>query len=120
MQDREEKRKFARLNILIDVSYKKHDVAQQPEKLTLTRNISKGGICFVGYEELKELDVIDLEIFLPEEKTPIIATGKVVWVKEFTIGEPSLGKRFDVGAEFIDISQKDLEKVDKYMFRHSG
>ncbi len=119
MGGQEEKRKFARLNILVDVSYKKRE-SLKIERLTVTKNIGKGGICFVGYEALKESDIIDMNIFLPGEKSPMRITGKVVWVKEFVIGEPSRGTRYDVGVEFINIAQGDLEKVEKYMGKHTG
>jgi c-di-GMP-binding flagellar brake protein YcgR len=114
-----ERRKFSRLNILVDVSYAKKD-SLSSDNLTLTKNISKGGICFVGYEKLNESDVIDLKIFLPGEKLPIAATAKVVWVKEFVIGDPSRGVRYDVGVEFIAIQEGNIKKFDNYMQSHLG
>ncbi|MFA6216260.1 MAG: PilZ domain-containing protein [Candidatus Omnitrophota bacterium] len=114
-----ERRKFSRLNILVDVSYSKKDIASS-ENLTRTRNISKSGICFVGYEKLNESDVIDLKIFLPGEKLPITATAKVVWVKEFVIGDPASGVRYDVGTEFISIQEGYIKKLDDYMQSHLG
>ena len=115
--DEQERRKLARLNILVDVTYAKKD-SPQAEKLTLIKNIGKGGICFVGYEALRESDVIDINIYLPEAKAPLKATGKVTWVKEFVVGDSSKGKRYDVGLEFIDINEEDLAKIDTYVSQH--
>ncbi|MDD5730375.1 MAG: PilZ domain-containing protein [Candidatus Omnitrophica bacterium] len=118
MNKPEDRRKFARLNILVDVTYQKRDSAKQ-EMLTVTRNISKGGICFVGYEQLKENDIIDLNIYLPGKKEAIKAAGRVTWVKEFTIGDASK-KRYDAGVEFTEINDKSLSELDKYMLYHLG
>jgi len=116
----DERRKFARLNILVDVSYTKHDTAEK-QKLSVTKNISQGGICFVGYELVHEQDIIDLNVYLPGgSKEPVEAMGKVVWVKEFTIGDNPKNKRYDVGVEFTEISDQDSEKIETYMQEHSG
>ncbi len=117
MSAEQEKRKFARLNALVDVVYTKYPTAAK-EELSLTKNISKGGICLIVYEDLKESDVLNLKIFLPGDKIAINAMGRVVWVKEFTIGDIPEGKRSDVGIEFIKISEDDLSRVNKYVFSH--
>jgi c-di-GMP-binding flagellar brake protein YcgR len=111
--DESDRRKFARLNILVDVTYSKH-AAFKDDKLTFTKNISRGGMCFVGYEKLKLNDVVDLNVFLPGDSIPIIAIGKVVWVKEFNIGDTSK-KRYDVGVEFVEVAEQDVRRIDKYM-----
>ena len=110
-----ERRKFVRLNAQVDIVYAKH---KSPEKvkLSLTKNISKGGICLICYEEVKKSDLLDLKIHLPECKRPINAIGRVVWVKEFTISGIPDGKRFDAGIEFIKINNKHLRRIEKYIF----
>jgi c-di-GMP-binding flagellar brake protein YcgR len=115
MDTAEERRRFVRLNILADVIYKKVTPANR-EKLSLTKNISKGGICLIVYEELKEEDILELEIYLPEDKNPILAKGRIVWIKEFIVGDLSKGKRYDTGIEFIEANDEDLNKIDKYVF----
>ncbi len=117
MEPSQERRKFVRLNVLTDVIYTKLSPLEK-EKLSLTKNISEGGICLIAYEELKESDALDLKIYLPEDKTPIRAIGRVAWVKEFIIGDISKGRRFDVGIEFIKIVNEDINKIDKYIFTH--
>ena len=96
MDKQEEKRRFVRLNALVDVLYTRSPTTEEKE-LTLTKNISKGGICLIAYEDLKENEVLSLKIFLPEEKAAINAVGKVVWVKEFVVGEDYKNRRFDAG-----------------------
>lgn len=115
----EEKRKFSRLSILADVAYNKKD-ATEKEKLSFTKNVGKGGICLIAYEELKVSDVLDLKILLPEEEKPLSVFGKVIWVKKFSIGigNISQNERFDVGIEFLNINESDQEKINKYIFSH--
>ncbi len=116
MEKLQERRSFVRLNLLSDVIYTK---SPKEERLTFTKNISKGGICIIAYEELKKSELLDLEIYLPDDNAPINAKGKVAWSKEFIIGDKARGKRFDVGVEFVEINDSDLNKIDKYVFRHA-
>jgi len=118
MEENKERRKFVRLNALVDVVYAKQDSASVDTKLSLAKNISKGGICLILYEKPKTSDLLQLKIYLPEDAPPIVALGKVAWSKEFTIGEPSSGKRYDAGIEFLKINNKDLSRVNKYIFRY--
>jgi len=119
MQDNSERRKFVRLNFLVDVVYHKH-VPERKEKLSLTRNIGGGGICLIAYEKLEKSQVLDLNIYLAESKTPIKALGRVSWVNEFIVGDPTKGIRYDVGIEFVEIKEEDLAQVNKYVFEHGS
>ena len=114
----EERRKFERLNLLADVSYSKR-VPSEQEKLSLAKNISSGGISIISYEPLQESDILDLKVYLPEDKEPVNVVGRVSWVKEFIVGDDKKGKRFDAGIEFIKISDKDKEKINKYTFNRA-
>lgn len=114
----DERREFSRLSVLADVSYAKKDTYERG-KLTFAKNIGKGGICLIAYEELKESDVLELKILLPDEKEHINILGRVVWVKKFSMGEVSSGERFDAGVEFLQISDLDKQKIDRYIFAHT-
>ena len=118
MEANQERRKFLRLNALVDVVYNKVSPSQKVE-VSLTKNISKGGICLITYEELKVSDNLDLNIYLPENKIPVHVIGRVAWVKDFIICNIPNGKRFDVGIEFLTITEEDQKKIDKYVFGHS-
>ena len=114
----EERRKFFRLNTDVDITYAKHDVSEK-EKVTIAKNISKGGICLVVHEEVKKSDLLDLKIYLPKTETPISTLGKVVWVNELLFG--GFGgvpqrKRYDAGIEFVKIADEDVNKIGKYIF----
>jgi c-di-GMP-binding flagellar brake protein YcgR len=114
----EERRKYVRLNALVDVAYNKHPRKSGEESsLQLSKNISKGGICLIVYEEFKKDDLLDLKICFSGVKAPIEAVARVVWVSEFIIGD-EIGKRYDLGIEFIKISDSNREKIDQYVFSH--
>ena len=118
MEKYTEKRQFMRLNILTDVEYTKK-IPSEGSTLSLSKNIGEGGICLIVYEDLQVADLLDLKIYLPEDSAPIRATGKVAWLKEFVVGEPSKGKRFDAGIEFISINQEDRNRIERCVFIHT-
>jgi len=118
MEKREEKRRFPRFNLLVDVLVSKR-AASEREKLLITKNISQGGACIIAYEELKESDILDLKIFLPEDDKAVKVTAKVAWVKEITIGEGGKVKRYDVGVEFIGVDNETMSKLNRYLVNHS-
>jgi c-di-GMP-binding flagellar brake protein YcgR len=113
----DERRKFVRLNAMADVIYRKRDVSEQ-ETLSLSRNIGEGGICLIAYDDLKKADVLDLQIYLPDDPKHIPAVGRVAWVNEFVVGDASGGRRLDVGIEFLEIKEEDRGRIEKYVFTH--
>lgn len=112
-----ERRRFFRLNLLADLTFTRSSISEE-EKVSLTKNISKGGICFIVYEQMSVGEILDLNVYLPDKNKPINVTGRVNWVKEFSIGDPVKGKRFDVGIEFLRISEQDKEEIERYIFKH--
>ena len=117
MDSNAEKRQFVRLNALTDVTYAKVS-SPKDEGVSLARNISMGGICLIVYEKLNVGDVLALNVILPDDAKPIPTRGRVAWIKEFTIGDPAKGKRYDVGVEFLDISVEDKSRISQYVFGH--
>ena len=113
----EERRKFARLNINVEINYTiiTHPPHKQFIVPTKLRNLGAGGICLISREELRAGELLKLEIRPPENLPIIHAVGRVVWVKPFSLAEEK-GKRFDMGVEFIDISQEDRQRINKYVF----
>ena len=130
-----ERRKFQRLSILADVAYKKNGAFQ--EEITLTKDLGAGGICIFATEELKVLDILELNISLPfekgektklfgifplnfkktlfDKKKNVIVLGKVIWVKTSAMNNKNQAQRWDVGIEFINISESDKEMINKYV-----
>ena len=105
-----DKRKYVRLNLLADVSYKKSQTAIA-QKITIAKNIGIGGMCLIVYELVKVGDVLSLNIFLPNRKESIVTQGRVVWVSEFVVGDPETGRRLDAGIEFINLEKEDADLI---------
>ncbi len=114
MADFPEKRRFPRLSMLAEVTYKRSSIPDE-EKIALSKDISACGICFIAYEKFNKDEILDLNIFIIEDKKPITVIGRVVWSREFVIGEPKKGSRYDVGFEFLKISPEDSERIKKYV-----
>ena len=110
----EDRRKFVRLSIGVEVSYSLLDGKDTKQSAT-TKDIAAGGICLLVDTQLKKGDVVKLEIVLPEFPPRIYATGRIVWVKPFSM-EGEKKPRFDVGIEFLAIDPKDRELINKYVF----
>ena len=113
----EERRKFVRLNINVDIQYSilSHHPQKQIALSTASKNIGAGGICVLTLKELKIGDILKLDIRLPEIPPDIHAIGKVAWIKNFTIATEQ-NKRYDVGIQFIEISEEDKKRINKYVF----
>ena len=101
-----ERRKFprARFTCKIVVSLSPHSVIAQ------TKNISAGGIRISMAEMVNPADIIDLELFLKKDN-PIRCKGRVVWATEVMNPMENIASMYDVGIEFLDISDQDREYI---------
>ena len=111
----EERRKFIRLNINVDIRFSLIKNTVQEEIKSKSRNISAGGICIMTGESLKAGDVLKIEIILPENPPIVHALGKVSWIKPFGYLDEKK-QRYDVGVEFVEIDERERERVNKYVF----
>ena len=112
----EERRKFPRLNLAVDIEY---SVLQKEPFLKVevqSKNLSSGGICLIVYEKVKVGDNLALVINLPEGERPIQVKGIVRWIGEFILSADKKNS-WDVGVEFEGISEAEREKLSQYVFR---
>lgn len=112
----EEKRKHMRLNAYVDVVWEKiaNPVQQVSFKEDKTKNISEGGICLNINERVEIGELLDLVILLPSQKT-IRSRSRVQWVRESEV----VTKRFDVGVEFLNVSDQDQEELKAFIVSSS-
>ncbi|MCM8827599.1 MAG: PilZ domain-containing protein [Candidatus Omnitrophica bacterium] len=110
----EDRRKFPRLNSVI-VNYSKELNGQYDIGVTI--NISANGICAVIDDKLAEGTILYLKIFLPHYKLPILAKGRVMWVKEMGRKEYK-GIHYKLGIEFIEINEADAQNIANYVLVH--
>ena len=108
----DEKRKFPRFKIGVEVHWKKiSDVdGKTAQHISHNRNLSAGGICLVLHPEIKVGDMLQLDIKLPNRNS-IHVKGQVRWM-DYNVPIP--GRKTTAcegGIEFLDIdeaAQKEL------------
>ncbi|MFH1753356.1 MAG: PilZ domain-containing protein [Candidatus Omnitrophota bacterium] len=107
-----ERRASVRVKTALQAAYAV-DKASNHENETVSKNISLGGILMLLYEKLHPATLLALDIFIPGSKSPIMAKGEVVWIKELS-GLDEIGRRmFDAGIKFVSMAPADKEKLDR-------
>lgn len=106
-QNREgkDRRKSIRINAEINVLYEVISGETIQRRVSLSRNISLGGINLALDEKLFPGAVLNLELSVPKVARPIFIQGKVVWIEEISgkvIGQNE-GRTFASGIQFIQI-----------------
>ncbi|KAA3613959.1 MAG: PilZ domain-containing protein [Calditrichaeota bacterium] len=81
---------------------------------TFTKNISGGGLYCYIQNPLMVGELLPLEVFLPDEKKPIVAKGRIVRKDELKKPDVSL-KAY--GFNFEKINELDRAKIIKYLNR---
>lgn len=114
MEDANERRRFPRLSVAVDIQYRIIPDAIAYET-GATANISAGGICLIIYEALNVGSVLELNIYLPDGQPIIKAKGRIVWIRPFNVAKDKK-ERFDSGIEFLDINESDKKRIDNYVF----
>ena len=112
-----EKREFARLDLNVKVDWKRTLATSEPEQefSDKTKNISAGGLCLVVYEKLDIGEILEIELELPSKET-IKAEGKVVWISEYEIEGEEEETIYDIGVQFVKISDEEREEISQFVF----
>ncbi|MBI5143999.1 MAG: Flp pilus assembly complex ATPase component TadA [Candidatus Omnitrophica bacterium] len=90
-----------------DASAKKENVAEQ---LSVTKNISAGGLLFTEDESLAIGSILEMAIELPEEKEAIECLARVVRVEEIRTG-----KSYEIAVCFLDMTSAQKSRLDNYV-----
>lgn len=80
-----------------------------------TENIGTKGIYLNVAKELNENSILFLKMNLPHSHTPIQFKGRVVWVKQINKRLRPERAGYELGIEFIEISEDDHNKVIKFV-----
>ena len=113
MNDNHDRRRFARLDLALTVSYAVLDHAGELERdplKALTADISAGGLRLMTPTPLVTGTKLDLGIFLGEDERAIKATGEVVWQRRLA---PT---SFETGVEINGIDEKDRKRFMEFIF----
>ena len=106
----QERRKYVRLNIPLEVSY----AIEGKEGLwhkTITKNISPNGARFAIEQDLPKGATLELKIKIPVKPEPIPIKAKIVWTKKEVGQEKDI---YDAGLEFTQVSEEDKNIFFQY------
>ena len=81
------------------------------EKDLLSKDISEDGICLLSPYRIEIGETIELGIYLPESRKPVIAKGKVLRRNEVN----DENYPFIMGIQFVDISGGDYKQILKHI-----
>ena len=105
-----EKRRSPRIDARLPLQFK--DVQRPIETYTgtLTGDISEGGVRFMSSEFLSIFTRLLLEVSVPSFSRPIKAISKVAWIQKV-----SGGNQYDVGVQFMDMSEEDKKHLASFI-----
>jgi len=100
----EEKRKFFRLDVSVEVRWTKSALAAKPSQVSRdqSRNLSEFGICLILFEKVEKGQTLHLEIVLPSAVN-VKCLGQVRWIKEFEIITHKNKMLYEAGLELLDL-----------------
>jgi len=105
-----ERRRSLRLEAPIEICY----TAPASGKIhkTKTKNISADGLRFEAHDKtLKQSDIIELKLVIPEAANPVHAAGKIMWKNKLSLEDNA---PFDFGVEFTDVEEDNKNTFLKF------
>ncbi len=104
-----ERRRHLRFKANINV----HFAFQETFRSQVTKDVSAGGISFFSENKIPLNTFLTIEIILPREvlNRPIASVVKIARVKEVKIKDR---KKFEIGAELVQINHEDKATIVKY------
>ena len=80
--------------------------------LAHTENIGVGGVCVIFKKGLSLYSPVEVELDLLDFDDHVKCQGKVVWSVRRKSGEATKPLFYDIGIEFVDISERDRERME--------
>ena len=108
-----ERRRFLRVGANFVLSYYIIPGQVQKSDMTMTRNVSLGGICFTTDKNFPVGTLLHLTLRLPKVDKLIEVIGEVVYIKQ----EKNKKLLFDIGVKFLKAEEEDLYILDKVVKR---
>lgn len=110
------RRKFPRVNYPCLIIIRQNDETKDV-MLTHTENVGIGGVCVTLKKGFKIFSPVDVELDLLDMGDHIKCQGKVVWSVQRRGEEKKKPLFFDTGIEFVDLSQKDFNRIQAVIER---
>jgi hypothetical protein len=109
-----EYRKLFRANIVLKVKYK--TISESIiEGVAFSRNISSIGINLITADKFEENTELELQVYLYENKKPIFARGKIIWVSECSYVPKSKKRYYSCGIQCTYMSTEDAVSTSDFV-----
>ena len=86
--------------------------------LTHTENIGIGGVCVISKKNIKNFSALEVEIDLLDAGEHLYCHGRVVWNIRRKNTEEKKPLFYDLGIEFVGISQRDAKRLEDFIQHH--
>ena len=103
----QERRRYVRLNIPLEISYLTKGKGGTPLK-AVTKNISPNGAMFTLEKKLPQGAIIDIEIKIPTQAESIPIKAKIAWSKKEN-------SHYEAGFEFVQIPEESKKIFFQYL-----
>ncbi len=104
-----ERRRFLRVGANFVLSYYVVPGEVKKTDMTMTRNISLGGICFTSDKNFPNGTMLHLTLRLPKVDKLVEVIGEVVYIRQ----EKNKKLLFDIGVKFLKADENDLYILDR-------
>ena len=108
-----ERRKFKRFDAYVSVRCVDAQENEKISSVSLSKDVSRDGLCINSNEVINKGSIVTLEIDLPDDPRPVKSSGRVVWSKG--VGEEN---GIDYGIQFVNIDPVDKFRVLDYAYNH--
>ncbi len=112
-----EQRIFMRLEHQVKIRYKlversqwSKDLLKKDGEFSLTKNVSAGGLLFIGKENIPVSAILELFIEVPDRGDPIECLARVVRQEEI-----EADKSYDTAVCFLDLSAPARSRLEKFV-----
>lgn len=107
-----ERRQEPRVASTMSVQYRGIRQESDATVNAIARDISVGGVRLLVNEFVSVFTRLVLEIAMPSTPKPVRAVSKITWIRKRPYGE-----QYEVGAQFMDMSDEDRKDINDFIER---
>lgn len=105
-----ERRRYIRLEAPIEIAYTVPESGKIHK--AKTKNISADGLRFEAHDKtLKESDLLELKLIVPQAANPVHASGRIIWKNKLSLEDNA---PFDFGLEFSGVEEDNKNTFLKF------
>lgn len=111
MEERGEQRENPRVNTHVPVRFRKlRDGAGSEGTVSISKNLSEGGIRFCTSSFVSRACRLILELDISMISKPVKAISKVAWIRK-----SDNGREYEIGNRFLEMTKEDRELIAEYV-----